>query len=127
VSAYTGWLDLNAIVALWPQAPDDDAFLELLRSAAIAQLEEYATAAPEGSGEPDGFGQGGFGETAFGGIDSAPIPNHWNLALLMQIQNLQNASVASPSGGDEFVFRPYPLDRVVKGIIRPRKGRPLVG
>lgn len=126
MSAYTGWLDLNALAALWETAPDDDALLELIRVTAIDQLETYAQEAPA-SGEPDGFGEGGFGQTAFGGIEGSPIPPSWNYALLLQCANLQNAKVSSPSGGDEFVFRPFPMDRVVKGIIRPRRGRPLVG
>lgn len=58
------------------------------------------------------------------------IPARYVHAQLMQAKNLWNAGRATENGdiGDGgFVFTPRPMDKTIKGIIRPEDGRPDVG
>lgn len=52
------------------------------------------------------------------------VPSNLLMAQRMQAKNLANASQVDPSNGqsgdDSFVLRPFPLDWVVKQVIRPK-------
>jgi len=60
----------------------------------------------------------------------ARVPANYKDGQLMQARNLLNAATVDPSGAegeDTFQLRPYPLDWMVKQIIRPKRGVPVVG
>jgi hypothetical protein len=62
--------------------------------------------------------------------DDAPIPSSYRAGQLMQAQNLYNAGAVDPAtgstGDDQFALRPYPLDWMVKQVLRPARGVPVV-
>jgi len=100
-----GWHTLASIRTEWRDAADiPDTQLYSLLSTARFQCEEFAPAY-------DG---------------QAPL--RYRQAQAMQARNLYIATKADPSGnvGDEgFTIRPFPMDWVVKGILRPKRGRPV--
>lgn len=58
-------------------------------------------------------------------IETPPAPVNWVYAQLQQIKNLWNAGRAQGSGDvgvDGFVFQPRPLDKTIRGIIKPPSG-----
>lgn len=55
-------------------------------------------------------------------------PSNYRAAQLMQARNLLNAGRAEGGeSGEDFVLRPFPLDWMVKQIIRPHRAVPAVG
>lgn len=57
-------------------------------------------------------------------------PARYALAQLMQATNLWNAGRVSSAGdiGDgAYVFTPRPMDKTIRGIIRPEDGKPDIG
>lgn len=59
--------------------------------------------------------------------DNAPIPNRWVYAQLQQATNLWNAGRVTSSGEigvETYSYTPRPLDKTIKGIIRPIDGKP---
>ena len=55
------------------------------------------------------------------------IPDNWVLAQLMQARNLWNAGRTTGDGEvgpDGFTFRPMPLDKTIRLVIRPIDGKP---
>ncbi|MGP6171975.1 hypothetical protein ACTU6V_12305 [Microbacterium sp. A204] len=61
--------------------------------------------------------------------EDAPIPNRWVYAQLQQATNLWNAGTVTSSGDvgvDQYSYTPRPLDKTIKGIIRPIDGKPHV-
>lgn len=108
--SWTGWLTNDEVSTLWVDAPEDEFTLTLLVEAALAQVTDFAPAAPEDS--------------------PTPVPPNFKLAQLMQTRNLWNASQVDTGGGmgeGDFVVRPFPLDWQVKALLRPKRGIPLVG
>lgn len=64
------------------------------------------------------------------GAESDAIPTRFRVAQMMQVRNLWNASrvgVDGSNGGPTFEIQPRPLDWHVKQILRPARGRFLVG
>lgn len=63
--------------------------------------------------------------------EDAAIPSSYRAGQLMQAQNLYNAGAVDPAtgstGDDQFALRPYPLDWMVKQVLRPARGVPVVG
>lgn len=61
--------------------------------------------------------------------EDAVVPSRWVYAQLQQAQNLWNAGRVS-SGGDVgtegYTYTPRPLDKTIRGIIRPVDGKPHV-
>jgi hypothetical protein len=62
--------------------------------------------------------------------EDAAIPSSYRAGQLMQAQNLYNAGAVDPAtgstGDDQFALRPYPLDWMVKQVLRPARGTPVV-
>ena len=104
-----GWHSLVSARYGWVDAPWQDSLLGDLLEVAKIQCVAYAPA---------------LGEDVL-----APV--NYRVAQLMQTRNLWNASKADPSSGgigeDNFVVRPYPMDWVVKNILRPKRAVPVVG
>jgi hypothetical protein len=107
----SGWHTVDSARADWTvgEATIDDRRLWQLLELAGEQVIEYASALAEGD----------------------PIPARYKAAQLMQAQNLYNAGSVDPAtgstGDDSFVLRPYPLDWMVKQVLRPAAGIPRVG
>lgn len=110
-SARYGWLD----------APEQDSILSDLLEVAKVQVLAFAPERPSTPGTLDG----GDADTDF------TVPTSYRVAQLMQTRNLWNASKVDPASGgmgeDSFVVRPFPMDWVVKNIIRPKRGKPVIG
>ncbi len=61
--------------------------------------------------------------------DGAPVPSRFVFAQLRQAENLWNAgrvSSGGEAGVEQFSFTPRPLDKTIRGIIRPTDGKPHV-
>jgi hypothetical protein len=102
------------ILAAWVDAPIGNKELcQMLLDVAREQVLAYAPA-------PDPH------------LPGDPVPDppaRYVLAQLQQVRNLYNAGRAAGDGevgADGFTFRPFPLDRTIKAIIRPIDGKPRV-
>lgn len=91
--------------AAWADAPVQNAeLLGMLLTVARGQVLGYGIEAPE----PE-------------------VPDRFVLAQLMQARNLWNAGRTTGDGevgSDGFVFRPMPLDKTIRLVIRPIDGKP---
>lgn len=100
----------DRLLAAWPDAPLENLdSLAILLSTARAQVIAAAPAPLTGEN-----------------IETAPIDRYVG-AQLQQAINLWNAGRVSSDGtlGDgAFVFTPRPLDKTIRGMIRPPIGKP---
>lgn len=105
----SGWHTLESARRDWADAPIEDSQLFTLLYNARIQCEEFAPVLAE----------------------DERVPLTYRQAQLLQARNLWNASkVDAGSGGfgdDSFVIRPFPMDWVVKNILRPQRAIPFVG
>lgn len=102
-----GWHTLDSARELWAMAPQNEFRLFMLLELARDQCAAYAPALAE----------------------DAPVPPRYKEGQLMHARNLLNAATVSPDGNtgdDDFVLRPYPLDWMVKQMLRPQRGVPVV-
>jgi hypothetical protein len=108
VEARDGWHTLASARNDWKDAPAQDGQLYGLLAVAREQCEEYAPALAVGT----------------------EVPSRFRLAQLMQARNLWNSTKTDPStggyGAEGFVIRPYPMDGVVKNILRPKRAVPVI-
>ena len=61
---------------------------------------------------------------------AAIVPDSYRQAQLMQARNVWNASKASPSGdfdGASYGLTSFPLDWMVRQLLRPKRGVPVLG
>lgn len=104
----TGWHTLDSARAEWADAEHlSDLRLWHVLEMARQQITEYAPALP----------------------DDATVPGNYRHGQLMQARNLWNAARVDPSGADgddTFQLRPYPLDWMVKQVVRPQTAVPKV-
>jgi len=103
----TGWHTIVTARGSWSNQLEDVPFYELL-SIARTQIETYA---PEL-------------------LDDELPPLRYRQAQLMQARNILNSAKSDPSQSDDgsyFLLRPYPLDNVIKQLLRPKRGVPVVG
>lgn len=106
---------VERLVDAWPDAPTENLdTCALLLDKALEQVWAYA---PES--EPDDFDD----------LNVLPIPaeavDRLLLPQLKQAENLWNAgrvSAAGDTGMDGFTFTPRPLDKTIRGMIRPQRG-----
>lgn len=106
---------VEILVAAWPDAPVENLdTCALLLDKALEQVWAYA---PES--EPDDIDD----------LDVLPIPavavDRLLLPQLKQAENLWNAGRVNSSGDvgmDSFTFTPRPLDKTIRGMIRPQRG-----
>lgn len=104
-----GWHTLESARDDWRDAPGYDSWLYELLWSARQQVVAYGPKLAEG----------------------AHPPLNYLRAQLMQARNLWNAGKVDPASGgqgeDTFVMRPFPLDWMIKQIIRPVTARPVIG
>lgn len=104
-----GWHTLDSARDEWTDANSaDDMRLYVALSIARQQVIDFAPALAEGARPPLNYRQG----------------------QLMQARNIWNASKVDPSGGigeDSFVIRPFPLDWMIRQVLRPKTAIPAVG
>lgn len=112
---------IQRIVAAWDTAPEDQdevlgMLIDIARQQVIAYADPFDVYLLDEDDEP----------TSELKVDvSARLP----YAQLKQAENLWNAGRASGDGeiGDgSFSFTPRPLDKTIRGIIRPKSGVPVV-
>jgi hypothetical protein len=104
-----GWHTVDSVRQEWTGgAPADDRRLYQVLDMARQQVLEYA---PELA------------------VD-APIPSNYREGQLAQARNLYNAGTVDSSGGEgsgDFVLRPFPLDWMVKQMLRPQRAIGAIG
>jgi hypothetical protein len=106
------------LVAAWPDAPV--ANVETCGMLLEVARDQVWAFAPESEADD--------GESV--DIPTDDIPNRLVYSQLQQAQNLWNAGRVSSDGntGDgTYTFTPRPLDKTIRGIIRPIQGVPSVG
>ena len=105
----SGWHTLDSAREEWDGAPPSDYRLFQILELARQQVIAYAPAL-----EADD-----------------PIPTNYREGQLMQARNLLNAGLVDPASGgvgsEDFVLRPFPLDWMVKQVLRPHSGVPRIG
>ncbi|MFC5930207.1 hypothetical protein D6T64_05645 [Cryobacterium melibiosiphilum] len=117
----------SALVAPASVLPVGDGYADFFVAArSFVQVEEgyYSF-----EGSPSTFVGDSDGYYAYTGVEAPIVPLRYKQAQLMQTRNLWNAAKSDPSGqmGDDgFVIRPFPMDWVIKGIIRPKNPVPVV-
>lgn len=102
----------DRLLAAWPGAPLEN--LEVLSMLLTTAKGDVIAYAPEPAEDED--------------IEHDPL-DRYVLAQLMQTRNLWNAGTTDSEGqiGEGgFTFTPRPLDRTIRGVIRPRSGKPRV-
>lgn len=104
-----GWHTLDTARDAWRGAPLYDAWLYEILWAARDQVIAYAPKLADGV---------------------VPPPNYRH-AQILQARNLWNAGKVDPASGgigeDSFIMRPYPLDWIIKQILRPKTAVPVIG
>lgn len=101
-----GWHTLDSANDEWSDSRSvDDARLFQLLELARQQVVAYAPALAEGARPPINYREG----------------------QRMQARNILNSARAEAGEDGEFVLRPFPLDWMVKQILRPKSGVPVVG
>lgn len=105
-------MTVDDVRLLWPGAPKDDGLIQVILDAAYRQC--IAFAPTDGDDTPQ---------------DSAGNYRPTFLyALALQARNIWNASRVDAGtgniGGDSFSIQPFPMDWVVKGLLRPNPAIP---
>lgn len=109
-----GWVSIDEIREWWRDAPYDDELLQLLLDVAQQQVLAYGPAriADDITADPD------------------TVPDNYRLAQFNQTRNLWNSARVDPAnqgiGVPDFTIPAYPLDWVIKAIIRPKRAKPTV-
>lgn len=131
---YTGTAeDADRLLAAWRDAPTDNIELcGMLLDVARLQVITYGTDSENLEARIlQVLTEAGYDSTTVDAVlalldlDNPPTPSHWVYAQLQQAKNLWNAGRADGGGdvGPEgFVFQPRPLDKTIRGIIRPTYG-----
>lgn len=105
-----GWYTIDDAREDWRDAPAADARLWQLLTLARQQVIAEAPALPE----------------------DATVPANCRAGQLMQARNLYNAGLTDPQTGaigddDTFQLRVFPVDWMVKQVLRPKRAIPVVG
>lgn len=126
--------DQDRLTGAWDDAPIEDEetcgfLLETARIQVLAYAPESATLAGAIELVLATFGVSEQLDTVLALLDADPTdpPFNYVYAQLRQAQNLWNAGRVSGSGDvgvEQFAFTPRPLDKTIRGIIRPIDGKP---
>lgn len=106
--AAAAWADAAAIGQHWRDAPTTPGTLDRLISVATRQAKDYAPAL----------------------ADTDVIPDSYVLAVIYQARELHNAVLRGDTdiiGVGDFAIRVRPLTGVVRAMLRPEQGLPVVG
>ena len=127
----TVWYDVFSARADWADAPADDTRLETLLAIAKNAVVSYAPKYTDPTTSVLSLGQADPVTGVINPITDSTVPPDYRQAQLMQARNIWNATKVDPAnaglGDDQFVIRPFPLDWMVKQLIRPKTGLPWVG
>lgn len=134
MTAWYSTTDQDRLLRAWEDAPieDEETCGFLLETARIQVLAYAPESATLGSAVEETLARFDASEhlaavLALVGADPADPPFNYVFAQLRQAQNLWNAGRVS-SGGEvgveQFTFTPRPLDKTIRGIIRPTDGKP---
>lgn len=134
MTAWYSTSDEGRLLGAWDDAPIEDSetcgfLLETARIQVLAYAPESATL---GSAIEDAlarFGASQHLDAVLAVLDTEPSdpPFNYVYAQLRQAQNLWNAGRVSGGGevaDGQFSFTPRPLDKTIRGIIRPEDGKP---
>lgn len=102
-----GWHTLESAREQWTDAPYVDSTLSDLLETARIQCEAFAPA-----------------------VTGPVAPVNYRQAQLLQVRNLWQATTKNVGGDIDaggFSMPVYPLDWIVKGLLRPKRGVPIVG
>ncbi|WP_217584860.1 hypothetical protein [Microbacterium sp. GbtcB4] len=134
MTAWYSTSDEGRLLGAWADAPIEDSetcgfLLETSRIQVLAYAPEPATL---GSAIEDALARFGVSQhldAVLAVLDAEPTdpPFNYVYAQLRQAQNLWNAGRVSGGGdvGDgQFSYTPRPLDKTIRGIIRPEDGKP---
>lgn len=134
MTAWYSTSDQGRLTGAWEEAPiEDEEVLGFLLETARIQVLAYAPAsATLGAAIEDALARFGVSQhldAALALLDAAPSdpPFNYVFAQLRQAQNLWNAGRVTSSGEvgmESFTFTPRPLDKTIRGIIRPTDGKP---
>jgi len=105
--ASTGWHTSVTASGVWVNSLNDVQLFELL-TIARTQIESFAPELVSGNLPPLSYRQ----------------------AQVMQARNILNAAKSDPSQSEDgsfFLLRPYPLDNIIKQLLRPKRAVPVVG
>jgi hypothetical protein len=104
-----GWHTCDSAREEWRDAPTSDARLFQVLAQAREQVTEFAPALAA----------------------ETPIPSRYREGQMMQARNLWNAGRVDPGSGatgdEDFVIRPFPLDWMVKQVLRPQRAIGAIG
>lgn len=108
----TAWYtadDQERLTGAWRDAPiEDEETLGFLLDTARTQVLAYAPAPADGA-------------------DPEDPPFNYVYAQIQQARNLWNAGRVTPNadvGTEGYSYTPRPLDKTIRGIVRPADGRP---
>ena len=117
-----GFHSLESARFAWPDAPWQNSILSDLLEVAKDQVLAYAPADP--TDIDDGVIDGGDAGTDF------TVPTRYRVAQLLQVRNIWNVSKIDTGSGDmgegSFTISPFPMDRSVKNLIRPKSPVPVM-
>lgn len=102
------WITLDEVRDRWADAPLNDELLEQMLGAVHEQLVAYAPDLAEGE----------------------PVPDRYREAEALQLRALGSAQQRDNDivgFGDGFAVRVRPLGEEVKALLRPRRGKPVLG
>lgn len=134
MTAWYSTFDQDRLLGAWSDAPIEDVetcgfLLETARIQVLAYAPASATLGSAIEDELARFGVSQHLDAVLAILDAEPTdpPFNYVFAQLRQAQNLWNAGRVNSAGemGDgQFTFTPRPLDKTIRGIIRPTDGKP---
>lgn len=134
MTAWYNVADQDRLLGAWRDAPIEDEescgfLLETARVQVLAYAPENATLAGAVELLLTQFGVSDKLADVLALLDAEPSdpPFNYVFAQLRQAQNLWNAgrvSAGGEAGMEQFSFTPRPLDKTIRGIIRPTDGKP---
>lgn len=107
VEAFTGWNTLAMARTVWRDLPTDPRVAYELLAVAKRDVLAFAPALPEG----------------------APIPENYRTAQWMHARDIATSGIATPSGdigAPGFATTPYPMDWMIRQVLRPKRAIPKV-
>ncbi|WP_282845869.1 hypothetical protein [Microbacterium oxydans] len=134
MTAWYSTADQQRLLGAWEDAPIEDVetcgfLLETARIQVLAYAPEAATLGAAVEDVLARFGVSQHLAAVLVLLDAEPSapPFNYVFAQLRQAQNLWNAGRVNSTGEagmESFTFTPRPLDKTIRGIIRPTDGKP---